>query len=52
MHNERDCQGCWNRDLSIKIPGTCPKKIECCMGTIDLLDVWKRARTLLNLVES
>ena len=50
--NERICQGCWNRDLSIEIPGTCPKNIECCMSSIDLLDVWKHARTLLTAMES
>lgn len=52
MHNGRECQGCWNRDISIEVPGTCPKNIDVCMSSIDLCDVWKKARTLLNHGES
>lgn len=50
--NARDCQGCWNRDLAITTPGTCPKEIESCMSTIDPMDVWNKARTVLSATES
>lgn len=40
--NERECQGCWNHDLSNEEPGRCPKDIVGCMDVIEaarVLDV-------------
>lgn len=34
--NERECQGCWNRNLAIETPGHCPKQIAVCMETISV----------------
>lgn len=39
LTNQRECQGCWNRDLSIQEPGVCPKGIADCMETIPVEDV-------------
>lgn len=48
--NERDCQGCWNHDLSITEPGSCPKNIVGCMDVIEVERVLDVA--LVNFGES
>jgi ADP-heptose:LPS heptosyltransferase len=46
--NKRECQGCWNNDLSIEEPGSCPKDIVGCMNVIDVEQVLASARKLLG----
>jgi hypothetical protein len=45
--NKRECQGCWNRDLSIDVPGSCPKDIGVCMESISVDSVMREAQRML-----
>lgn len=42
--NARECQGCWNRSMTMTQAGVCPLGIDPCLGTIDPAQVAVRVR--------
>jgi ADP-heptose:LPS heptosyltransferase len=46
--NERDCQGCWNKNHAAKEPGICPLNIDMCLGTITPETVIEHVRELAS----
>ena len=45
---ERDCHGCWNREIEFEQPGVCPLNRPTCLDAVTAQDVFSQARPILE----